>query len=110
MLRFTALLVLLPVAAHADPTELCLDMGNTPAQCECATTALNSNITLDERGTYTEISDAFLAARATGATIAESWETAFTQVAGQSGTTAEDLMMNLNAVGQKHETAITSCS
>lgn len=106
-----ALIALLPAAAQAGSAELCLDMGgNSASKCECATTTLNANITLEERGLYDALADDFLAVKASGTEFAEAWDTAFADTAAQNGMTAEDLMLAMSSVGEKHENAIASCN
>lgn len=104
-----AFLALLPAAAQAGSTELCMDMGASSTKCSCATTTLNSNITLEERDLYDSVANAFLAAKSGGADVAESWDTAFSTVAGQEGITQETLLLDMASVGSKHEDAIAAC-
>jgi hypothetical protein len=104
-----ALIALLPAAAQAGSTELCMDMGASSSKCSCATTTLNSNITLEERALYDSVGDTFLSAKSGGSDVSEAWETAFSTVAAQNNMTTEDLLLDMASVGEKHEDAISSC-
>ncbi|MEC7762383.1 MAG: hypothetical protein VX874_10795 [Pseudomonadota bacterium] len=104
-----AFIALLPAAAQAGSTELCMDMGASASKCSCASTSLYSNITLEERGLYESVADGFLSAKSGGSDVSASWDTAFSTVAAQNGMTQEDLLLAMASVGSKHEDAIASC-
>jgi hypothetical protein len=111
MKKLLTLIALMPLAAHAGSVELCVDMSGTSAtQCDCATTGLNSNITLEERDLYNALADSFLTYKGQDLPLADAWDSAFEATAAQNDMTADDLLLRLESVGQKHVEAIESCS
>ncbi|MAM60686.1 hypothetical protein [Maritimibacter sp. UBA3975] len=110
MKKLLSILALMPLAAHAGSAELCVDMGTSATQCDCATTSLNSNITLEDRNLYDTLSDTFLSLKGEEMPLADAWESAFESTATQNNMTGEDLLLRMESVGQKHVNAIDTCS
>lgn len=107
----TALLAVAPLTAHANATDICLEVfsGTTAAQCGCATAQLVARVSGPDKALYDAVGDLALAAKADGQPWADAWEAGLASVAGDNGMSTADLRARLNPVGSAHGAAIKDC-
>ena len=108
--KLAALLLLIPLAGHADATSMCLQIaGTTESQCDCASEALDAEIGDGEAALYDATGTRYLANRAAGQGMGDAWDAAIAETAAENGMGATELLSRMNDVGKAHRAAIGSC-
>lgn len=96
--------------AMADATAMCLERtGTTEAQCACATDALAGEVGADDAALYDSVGTRYIANKAGGQGMADAWDAAIAETAGEAGLGRTALLTRMNAAGTAHRAAMKAC-